>query len=240
MSVMVIPKETIFELSLWTFEKQKRRRKDDYQNFSLNVGRRAFFRTVAEAESRIPEWVKEEEPRNIYSFRLVEYPIGLTLLTTHENLSERIYDQAGYKLDERLYPTVGLTADWQSAYRGRTQDKIIYKPGDVVEFAGDLFVIECFMTPRAQKEWTMADETDDGYIALRVDENADEIRFDDHGYVILDDQNPQCTDIFPPHFDFSAKIQRRIANLRNYVLIRACSNRVNSIKHINVKNYTKV
>lgn len=86
-----------------------------------------------------------------------------------------------------------------------------------MEFAGDLFVIECFMAPLSRKVWSMVDETDDGYIALRVDECADEIRFDENGYVILDDQNPQCTDIFPPHFSFSTKIQRRIENIRRFL-----------------------
>lgn len=73
------------------------------------------------------------------------------------------------------------------------------------------------MTPLSKKRWTSVDETDDGYIALRVDENADEIRYDKDGYVILDDQNPQCTDIFPPHFPISPKMRRRIENIRKFI-----------------------
>ena len=147
-----------------------------------------------------------------------EKPLLIQITSRHENLSERIYDQHGRKLDERLYPTVGLTSDGESEYHGRPDNQIRYKPGDVVEFAEDLFVIECFMTPLSKKRWTSVDETDDGYIALRVDENADEIRYDKDGYVLLDDQNPQCTNIFPPHFPFSPKVQRRIDNLRHFVL----------------------
>ena len=216
---------SIFELTLWTYEKKRKRHKDDYQPFSLEKSGVSFFKTVERAEAAIPEWIKQTKEsrwiRNIYCFRLKEYPYGHVLTPDDDNLSERIYDQNGNKLDERLYPTVSLTQDWNSAYHGRTDDKIKYKPGDLVEFAGDLFVIECFMTPLSKKEWSMVDETDDGYIALRVDECADEIRFDENGYVILDDQNPQCTDIFPPRFPISPKIQRRIENIRHFVVNRS-------------------
>lgn len=213
--------QSILELSMWCYEKERRRKKDDYQRFSLSLNRREYFATVKDAESVIPSWINENQNHiwqdGIYCFRLTEYPIGIPMLYKDDNLSERIYNQNGEKLDERLYPVKSLTEDWKSEYRGRPDDKIKYKPGDVVEYAGDLYVIECFMTPLSRKEWTMADESDDGYLALRVDENADEIRYDKDGYVILDDQHPQCTDIFPPRFPFSPKIQRRIDNLRQFI-----------------------
>lgn len=215
-------KESVFELSLWTYDKQRRRHKDDYQRFTLSKGHTAYFETVKDAEKAIPSWIEDAEEclglRNIYCFKIIEKPHVIQITSRHENLSERIYDQYGQKLDERLYPTVGLTSDGESDYHGRPDDQIRYKPGDVVEFAEDLFVIECFMTPLSKKRWTSVDETDDGYIALRVDEDADEIRYDKDGYVILDDQNPQCTDIFPPHFPFSPKVQKRIDNLRQFVM----------------------
>lgn len=215
---------SIFELTLWIYEKKRKRHKDDYQPFSLEKSQVGFFKTAECAEAVIPDWINQAKANrwteNIYCFRLNEYPLGQALFPEKDNLSERIYDQNGNKLDERIYPTVSLTPDWNSVYHGRPVAKIRYKPGDVVEFAGDLFVIECFMTPLAKKTWTSVDETDDGYIALRVDECADEIRFDENGYVILDDQNPQCTDIFPPRFPISPKIQRRIENIRHFVLNR--------------------
>ena len=164
---------SIFELTLWTYEKQKRMHKDDYQRFSLSIGQTAYFRTVEDAERTIPVWIEEAEGnywlRDRYCFRIIEHPIGLKITSRHENLSEKIYDQDGRKLDERLYPSVGLTVNWESEYHGRPDNRIRYKPGDVVEFAGDLFVIECFMTPLSKKRWTSVDETDVGYIALRGD-----------------------------------------------------------------------
>lgn len=209
--------KSIFKLEMMCYEKQRRLHKDDYPRFSLCVPRIAYFISLKDAEDVILDWVNDPLSENIYCFRIVEYPIGIVLDWGSENISLRTYDQFGNKLDERLYQTLYITTNHKSEYKGRPDEKIKYCPGDVVEYNRELYVIARFMTPLSKREWTGCDESDDGYIAYLVDENADEIIFDKDGYVMLNHSHPQCTEIFPPRFPISAKIQRRIDNLREYI-----------------------
>ena len=61
---------SIFELTLWIYEKKRKRHKDDYQPFSLEKSQVGFFKTAECAEAVIPDWINQAKANrwteNIY------------------------------------------------------------------------------------------------------------------------------------------------------------------------------
>lgn len=180
--------ETIFQIEMAAYEKLRRRHRDDYQPFKLVSAWKVIYRTIEEAEAAVPNLIerfKEEFYLPLYWCKIVELPIGTLLRDSQENYSVRLYDQNGTKVDERLFPTEDFMNYHHSSYLGRKPEEIRFKPGDVVEYKGQICVIDKFMRLFVEGKKPFGDASDDGYIAWIVDELADNIQLDRMDMLIL-------------------------------------------------------
>ncbi len=211
--------KSIFKLSLIGIQRKRRKHKDDYPRFELSEEWQVYYSTLHQAEEAIPGLIKdfnEQGWNELHSCRIEELPLGEILSSPNDNLSERVYDHNGVKLDERLFPTYAFMSCDESTYLGRKPEQIRFKPGDVAEFGDQLCVVDSFMRPYKESEASHGDSSDDGYNVWIVDELADNIRVDEDGYPELSHAHPQATTLFSSRYPISEKIQRRIDNIRKY------------------------
>ncbi|MCM1139199.1 MAG: hypothetical protein NC248_12115 [Bacteroides sp.] len=211
--------KTIFKLSLIGIHRKRRKSKDDYPRFNLEVDWWAFYSTLKQAEDAMPSAIKEFKEQgwyDLHSCRIEELPLGEILTSPCDNYSERIYDSEGVKLDERLFPSYAFMNCFNSTYRGRKPEEIRFKPGDVVEYGDQLCVVDGFMRPYREGEVPHGDSSDDGYLVWMVDESADNITLDEDGFPELAHSHPQATALFTPRYPISEKSQRRINNIRKH------------------------
>ena len=158
----------------------------------------------------------EQGWNELHSCRIVELPLDEIMQSPNDNLSERVYDHKGVKLDERLFPSYAFMGCDESTYRGRKPEQIRFKPGDVAEIGDQLCVVDSFMRPYKEGEAPHGDSSDDGYNVWIVDELADNIKIDEDGYPELSHTHPQAVALFFPRYPISEKVQRRIDNLRKH------------------------
>lgn len=210
---------TIFQVEMVAYEKLRRHHRDDYQSFKLVPAWRILFKNLDEAEKALPELIerfKNEHYLPLYWCKIVELPIATVLRDCSQNYSERLYDQNGKKVDERLFPTEDFMDYRHSTYIGRKPEEIRFQPGDVVEYRGGLCVVNGFMRPFKDGAEPYGDSSDDGYNVWIVDELADEIHRNDEGYVELDHAHPAAVDLLPPRFDIPKKVKQRIDNIKQF------------------------
>lgn len=213
-------RKTIFQIEMVAYEKIRRRSRNDYQPVRLIPTWRVLFPTLEEAEQALPDLIKRFKTKHyqpLYWCKIKELPIGDAIRNPHENLSERLYDQNGIKVDERPFPTADYIDCRQSAYNGRKPEEIRFKPGDIVEYRGRLCVIDRFMSPYKEDRKPFGDATDDGYTVWIIDELADDIQLNTDGTPHLNHTHPAAVDLLPPRFPLPNQIQRRIQNIRQFI-----------------------
>lgn len=213
--------KTIFQLEMLSYSKCRRRHRDDYQPIEIRSGWTLTCLSLEEAETALPDLVKRFNEKYyfpLYCCHIREFPLGVIRNNSSDNYSDRLYDQNGVKLDERLFPTYQYMDGWsESTYLGRKPEEIRFNPGDVVDYGGDLCVVDSFMRPYKEGAKPFGDSSDDCYTVWYVDKNADNIEFDDDGYVLLGHDHPEAISLLPPRFPISERDRRRIENIRRFL-----------------------
>lgn len=212
--------KTIFKTELIAMERKRRKCKDDYPRFDLTTEWSALYPSLQQAEATLPNLIKDFKEQGWYelhSCRITEIPLDKLLVSDSDNYSERVYDENGVKLDERLFPTENFMSCDESTYKGRKPEEIRFAPGDVAQWGNELCVVVGFMHPYAESRKPYGDASDDGYTVWIADEHADEIKLDNDGYPEISHGHPQAVSLFPPRFPISDKMKRRIDNLRKCI-----------------------
>lgn len=213
--------KTIFQLEMLSYVKRRRRHRDDYQPIEIRSAWTLTYLSLEEAEAALPDLVKRfnaEYYDTLYCCHIREFPLGVVRNNSSDNYSDRLYDQNGVKLDERLFPTYEYMNAWgESTYLGRKPEEIRFKRGDVVDYGGELCVVHGFMRPYKEGANPFGDSSDDGYTVWYVDKNADKIEFDDDGCAMLGHWHPEAINLLPPRFPISERDQLRIENIRRFL-----------------------
>lgn len=216
--------KAIFQLEMLSYVKRRRRHRDDYQPIEIQPAWTVTFLSLEEAEAALPDMVRRfnaEYYLPLYCCHIRELPLGVKRYSSNDNYSDRLYDQNGIKLDERLFPTSEYMNAWgESIYLGRKPEAIRFKMGDVVDSGGELCVVDGFMRTYKEGAKPFGDSSDDGYTVWCVDECADNIGFDDDGCVMLGHDHPEAISLMPPRFPISERDQRRIENIRSFLVTK--------------------
>lgn len=133
-----LKEETIFEVIEYDVSPLPERKRSHYPRFYVTNMRVGFGRSLQEAESLMAYAVDKAvcNQTEIYCFHIKEYPVAesLSLISTDFGLSCRLYDHTGMLLD-MTYCSY-LDRDLHTKYghfRGRPQESMRIKPGDIVE-----------------------------------------------------------------------------------------------------------
>lgn len=216
--------DTVFVLILETYTKLRRRFRDDYPRLSVEESEYVYYRTLTEAEGGIPDMIIRNRDYDIYSLRIVEIPFDRPISSLGQNYSERVYDAHGNKIEERLFKSYPFARcdEESSEYYGRPAEKLRFKKGDILESRSGIGVVCGLPMPLRETPW--GDDSDDSYMVWCIDEYADnpieEISEGPDGrytYPNLCHDHIWTTEAFPPRFQFSPKIRRRIENILNYM-----------------------
>ncbi len=127
--------DTIFELWEYDVAPLPERRRNHYPKFDVRERRVGFGRTLDEAERLIKVAIAKEKEYDteIYCFHIREFPIGEYDIANF-GVSARLYDSQGKLLDKTYCSS--LSRDWHSpfgSYRGRSEEALRFKEGDIVE-----------------------------------------------------------------------------------------------------------
>ncbi len=139
--------ETIFEVVEYDVSPLPERKRSHYPGFDVTNSRVGFARSLQEAEVLIGDALAKAEAKQteVYCFYIKEYPMGenLSLIGADFGVSCHLYDSNGQPLD-KTYCSY-LNRDYHTKYghfRGRPQESIRFKSGDIVEvLCGDEVIL---------------------------------------------------------------------------------------------------
>lgn len=109
-----------------------------YPTFNLNHYQEYFAQDLAQAETLVKEQAAEQAEQGdvVYCFVVDELPFGINVF--REYVSSRIYDASGKLLDQSHYCTnYDIEHDDYCHFRGRTEEQLRFKEGDIVEVFND-------------------------------------------------------------------------------------------------------
>ncbi|MCL2074647.1 MAG: hypothetical protein FWH18_12045 [Marinilabiliaceae bacterium] len=176
--------------------------KPKYPEFKISFETLGYFSSVLSAEKAIRKKIKRYKSSYTFGYLIKEHV--LDLLEGTSTKSERSYLSDGSFWDETNMSQLDIDNKGWTNFEGRSEDKIRFKPGDIVEMVSEyhkdisLGIVHC--TPPTIEEAKH--------------------RTDDHYYVTPHDAtwgNDGCThyhlvpvDLFPPRFRINQKLRKKL------------------------------
>lgn len=197
--------KTLFVLEAITFEKKRRKHRDDYQAFATERRFTSFYERLEDAESGLAQIISSEEYKylNFYCFYIREIPFKYPCYRYKDaSYSVRLYGASGKKLDERLYPSYFFG----KYFNGRNKEKLRFQVGDVVEYREELWIV--VSVPREYCD-RMLDNSDDGYCVIHLEQDFES---KDGAY----HTHPECIEVMPPRFPISGKVRQQIERVKEW------------------------
>lgn len=145
--------DTIFEVTMIEIDALPEHRRNHYPKFGVTSLRIGFSGTLSGAEKLIKMAITNDNQereaaenrldiytRDIYFFHIKEYPLDVIDETGCHNygVSWRLYDSQGNLMDHTWSSSMGRDFDTDfGRFRGRSDDSIRFKAGDIVEVYDD-------------------------------------------------------------------------------------------------------
>lgn len=197
--------KTLFVLEVITFEKKRRRHREDYQAFTTEVSLTFYYERLEDAESRLMQIVNGEDYNylSFYCFYIKEIPFKYPCYHYWDaSCSVRLYDVTAKKIDERLYPSY-LFGNY---FSGRPKEKQRFQIGDVVEYEEELWIVVSVPEERYDR---MLDSSDDSYsvIYLEQDFKSKDGAFHTHS---------ECIKVMTPRFPITERVQQQIECVKEW------------------------
>lgn len=200
-------KKTLFVLEAITFEKKRRKNKDDYQAFTTKKYFSAFYERMEDAESGLVQIINNQDYNHLdfYCFYIREIPYKCICYCNWDaSYSVWLYDASGKKVDERLYPSYF----YGKYFNGRKKEKLRFQVGDVVECNGELCIV--VSVPKEHCDG-MYDSSDDGYTVIYLEQDFESKNGLCHTH-------PECIEVMPPRFPISEEVQQKIERVKEWYI----------------------
>ncbi len=219
--------ETLYELSVVSIEPYGRR----YPRYDVGTYTQGFFRTREEAEQvmRQNKEGKDKHGEKIYCYYLRECPYSL-MSHVCDFVTCRVYDASGQLIEQALCSKMQHLDVDSNEFFGRTEDKLRFKKGDIVEVLGNKVWLAVVINTPPEPETVWA--VHNNYIRmlhrrhLEMGGREEDFSFDgrseglfsdafDDSYTVIDGPSAAChhhieaTHIFAPHFAIPAKTRQR-------------------------------
>ncbi len=211
--------DRIFVLERVTVDELDGMKRQHYPSYEVRRYVRGFGRSVEEAEAVMRGIIEAstEESEDVFCYYIKGYPLGQGIVSEYHLDSCRMYDAKGVLVDWRNCSDTDFEdrdEDYEyTRFRGRPQERMRFKKGDIVEFmwCNEVclgFVVE--LPPSVERAWQIEqrclergwrgaslDWSDDSYIVLTTSDYASHHHID-------------CMDIFEPHFPIPPYMRRRL------------------------------
>lgn len=190
----------------------------EYPMFRVNESRYRYL-TKSDAEEMMKTLCGEER---LYCFQITQLPMGVETRTCFGAEHSRLwlYDRNGELLDWMWSSSLKID-DWTelAAYRGRTENTIRFKPGDIIEFlTGNgcvRFGVVLYSTPSAGGRW---DSITEKHSPDEITPFNWKMDFSDDRYLVIDedykcwgcDMNVAPTDILPLSLPLPDDMRQRL------------------------------
>lgn len=191
----------VYVLKPVTFEKKKKRHRDDYQPFVLSYSFFGIYESREEAEIAIHDMIHKDSYDDWYCFYLHKLPMNHMQFTERQSLHTWLYDHKGIFIDERSYPT----HVFGNYFTGRPRNYVRFKIGDVVESHGYLGIISALPPEKLN---FCSDESDDSYVMIHLNQE-DFIEYSHH----------ECIEVLKPRFAISEKVQQQIDKVKKFYIL---------------------
>ena len=182
-----------------TFEKKRRRCKDDYQPFVLDYSSFGIYESREEAEIAIHDMIHRDSYDDWYCFYIHKLPMNHMQFIKHQSLHTWLYDHKGILIDERPYPT----HVFGNYFTGRQRNHVRFNIGDVVEYHGQLGIISALPPEKLN---FCSDESDDSYVMIYLNQEC------------IEHSHPECIEVFKPRFKISEKLQQQIDKIKKFYI----------------------
>ncbi len=220
--------ETIFVLSCTEVEELPERCRQHYPEYELrHAYNMAYCHTLEEAEAIMRQDATQRDKQNdfeVFCYEIKERAVNQKLREC-TTVSYRIYDGEGCFLDKVMCACGCMTHEDSiyGVYRGRTQEQMRFRPGDIVEFVthGDKvalgFVVGQPLT--IEECWKIEQRSRERYQELGIDE--DKLPYycglDDSEdcYIVLETSSyishhhVHITRIFAPHYPIPPYLRKK-------------------------------
>lgn len=195
-------KNTLFVLEAVTFTKKRKRHKDDYQPFTIDVSFVSFYKQFEEAEAGMKQLLEEFSSCNFYCFYIRQIPYNHSFYSYNfDNYATWLYDPTGNRIDERLYPS----DSFGSYFSGRPKEKLRFHIGDIVEYGGTLGIV--ISVPKEHYDKAL-DSSDDCYCVLYLEQDLNTYN--------LYHAHPECINVMPPRFPITQKVHNQITRVKEW------------------------
>ncbi len=229
--------ETLYKLSVVSINRDRRR----YPRYDVGTYTQGFFHTREEAEQvmRQNKEGKSEQGDKIYCYYLQECPYS-QMYHVYDFVTCRVYDAGGQLIEQSLCSKMDHLDVDSNEFFGRTENKLRFKEGDIVEVLGKdkVWLSVVISTPPSPEQvWTIHNN----YIQmllrrdLEMGGKEEDFSFDgrreglffeamDDSYTVIDGPSAAChhhieaIHIFAPHFTIPAKICQRFEKYYNEYL----------------------
>ncbi|MCD8209142.1 MAG: hypothetical protein LUD72_14480 [Bacteroidales bacterium] len=147
--------KTLYELSVVSIELYRRR----YPRYDVGTLSQGFFNTREEAEQAMRQHKEEKDKYayETYCYYLHEYPCS-RIINIADSVSCRVYDASGQLVEQTLCSNMRHLDDSSNEFFGRTENKLRFKKGDIVEVLGRDEVWLAVVTatpPSPERVWTI-------------------------------------------------------------------------------------
>ncbi len=222
--------ETLYELSVVSIELYRRR----YPRYDVCTLSRGFFNTREEAEQAMRQHKEEKDKygNETYCYYLHEYPCS-RMINVADSVSCRVYDASGQLIEQTLCSNMCHLHDASNEFFGRTEEKLRFKKGDIVEVLGrqrdEVCLAVVTATPSSpERVWTIHNNFKSVALKEHLERGGTEEDFVydggsvgwsmdafDDSYIVIDGpsasfhEHVEATRIFAPHFSIPAKTRQR-------------------------------
>lgn len=191
----------VYVLKPVTFEKKKKRYRDDYQPFVLSYSFFGIYESKEEAEIAIHDMIHRDSYDDWYCFYIHKLPMNITQFTKRQSLHTWLYNHEGILIDERPYPT----HVFGNYFTGRPRNHVRFNIGDVVEYHGHLGIISSLPPEKLN---FCSDESNDSYVMIHLNKE-----------FIIEYSHPECIEVFKTRFAISEKVQQQIDKVKKFYIL---------------------
>ncbi len=230
--------ESVFVLEKVTIDELPDERLEHYPNYTVSTYFRYYCRSVDEAETLMRKDIddnrrnsKNDIRMNVFCFYIKEYPYGMLVYDELDCcMSWRMYTSVGMLIDHSICGGGGGMTDPFCRFRGRSNEQIRFRCGDIVEYKwGDEIILGIVVAvpPTIDEAFKIERRIVTGFRMLghvKIQSKlTDEEILDMKGLDISDDCytlktmwnsesniHANSMNVFAPHFPVPENIKRRI------------------------------
>ncbi len=235
--------ESLFVVECITIDGLPERRRQHYPCYEISHRQKVYCQTLEKATDCVKRQVEEYEKKDkdermeVFCYYIWEYPWGKELYEVERYVfSWRMYDAAGQLIDRNVCAGYDLTdgnSDLYSYYRGRSEELVRFKKGDIVEMVWrgqvmlgfvvgvPLSIERCWEMDKRRVESFREMEKERGWKKELSDEeicNMYACDISDDCYIVLttsdyvSHSHVSSTDIFKPHFPIPNYMRKKLEN----------------------------